>query len=202
MCSWRIVASVGLVCSMTVAASMQARTPAFAAACSPTNVITTTGSCDVAVGATVVSGGLTMTSDPSAEIIGGSIITLGLNPKQVNFTFTSQVVDLRGTAAGWKLLASSPTLGIDYVPNNATHYALSIDGLAPTSTCVGACPPVTETDVSPLTTTPQKFASVGDGTVIVQGNYSEVAEGHFTLPTNAPSGAYAGTITVGLSDSF
>lgn len=179
---------------------MRPSTHAFATACGPTTIITTSGTCDMGVAVSVLSGGLTMTNDANATIIGASIITLNLTAKQVIFKFTTNIVDLRGSTAGWKLQASTPTGGI---VNGSTAYDLILDGIDPSSTCVGSCSPLPiETILSPITGTQQTFESVGNGTATVQGSYTSITEGHFTLPANAPSGAYNGTITIGLSNSY
>src|ERR1700733_7614766 len=92
--SWRCMVIVSLICGMLGTTLMRPSTHALAAACGPLNIITTNGTCDMGVPISVLSGGLTMTSDANATIVGASIITLNLAAKQVNFKFTTNIVDL------------------------------------------------------------------------------------------------------------
>jgi hypothetical protein len=197
---WHCMVIVSLICGMLGTTLIRPSTHALATACGPLDVITTNGTCDMGVAISVLSGGLTMTNDANATILGASIITLNLAAKQVNFKFTANIVDLRGSTAGWKLQASTPTGGI---VNGTTSYDMNLDGIDPSSTCVGSCvPQPIETVLNPITATQQTFESVGNGTATIQGSYTSITEGHFTLPANAPSGAYNGTITVGLVNSY
>jgi hypothetical protein len=143
-------------------------------------------------------GVLTLVNDTSATMTGPPL-TLSDSLATVAFHFTSSVSDHRGSGAGWELQASSSGLS-----NGSTNVAISLTANDPTSTCTnGTCSATTFTPIS-LTTVPSTFLQAGStsGTVVVDGDYSNIIDGYITVPAGTPAGIYLGTIRITLVNTI
>ncbi len=167
------------------------------------------------------SGSLTFTSDTGITytdlaVIPGSrsgetavppSIPLTGVDQTIHFKFASNVIDHRGSAAGWRLQATSTGLQL----HSGTPLPLNLTGLDPTagnSSCTGLCvPTVNQLTVNPLSPipisgNPGTFISTGTTSSTTGGNYLLMTDGNFILPGNAVSGTYTGVITVILVNGF
>jgi hypothetical protein len=81
---------------------------------------------------------------------------------------------------------------------------MSLTANDPASTCTnGTCPATTFTPIS-LTTVPSTFLQAGStsGTVVVDGDYSNIIDGYITVPAGTPAGMYLGTIRITLVNTI
>ena len=176
-------------------------TPAFAAACNPGTPLDASAgsaSCDMSITAQVNPGVLTLAND-AAAVVNGTPFTLAGSPILATFTFTSIVRDHRGLSLGWVLSAASAG-----ITNGSTTLPLSLTAKDAASSCInGTCPPTTFIPIT-LTTTTARFLTAGNAahTLIVDGDYSNVTDGAFVIPTGSPSGTYSGIITITLLNAF
>ncbi len=197
----RWCASLLLVSGLAVSLLAIQSTHAFAAACNPAAPLDASAgsaACDMAISATVNSGGLTLANDATALVAGTPFTLLG-SPIVANFTFTSLVKDHRGLALGWVLSAASPG-----IINGTTTLPLNLTARDAASTCInGTCSSTTFTPVT-LTATSARFLTTGNAghTLAIDGDYSNKTDGAFTIPSGSPSGTYTGIISVTLLNTF
>jgi hypothetical protein len=195
-----VLASILAVSSIVLSSS-----PTFAATgpCNPSTPLDASGgsaSCTMAVGAQINGGVFTLTNDATAAVP-GSPFAFTPGAQTASFNFTSTVTDDRGDPNGWTLVASSSG-----ITNGNQILPLSLTSLDPSSHCTtGTCllsPSFTA--VTPLTTSPATFLSVGatGNTVIVVGTYINKINGEFTIPAGVDSGVYTGTISISLLNTF
>jgi hypothetical protein len=187
----KLAAIFMLVGIMAGAFAVQSSTAsaARAVACDPTTPldIGVGGTCDLTVNAT--DSGLWFNDTATVTVAN---VVPGLN----TFQFTTTVIDDRSTPPGWQVQALSPGLQIG---GTGTALAMSIGDAG--STCnlatVGPCADFTATPTT-LTGSAQTFAAEAETGPDVAGTYTLTIDGSFTLPDDAPVGAYTGTITLSI----
>ncbi len=199
-CISRWMAGSVIAGMLAMSALFLSSTPLFAAACNPggaaLDATSAAQSCDMSITAQVNPGLLTLSNDASATVAGSPFTLSGANIAGT-FTFTSVVKDHRGSTSGWALAAASAGL-----VNGSVTIPINLTAADAASSCTnGTCPATTFVAVSPLTTTAATFLHTAHGTLI-DGDYTNKTDGTFTIPAGSPSGSYAGTITVTLSNSF
>ena len=143
-------------------------------------------------------GEITLVNDASITIV-GTPFKLNGSSIEADFTFTTSISDHRGSGAGWRLQAS-----VSDIRNGPTHLTTKLTAQDATSTCTnGPCPATTFTPIT-LSTTPTTFLTAGNatGTVIVDGDYTNVVDGQIIIPANAFAGLYTGSISITFADTF
>ncbi len=156
----------------------------------------TTRADSVVATATVLAGTLAFTSVPAVPF---GVVTIGSATQTATATQNVQILDARGTGAGWSLSLSGGPLTF----NSQALPAATVG--TPTSGCVGlpatCTPPVNNVASYPLTisTTAQKIFGAGSGSGLGAINvalpYSQ------DVPPTAPTGAYSATWTLTLGTS-
>jgi hypothetical protein len=204
-------ASLALASLLAVSVFGFTSIPAFAGTCDLTTPLDATTSliaapvnCTMTVGFSLGAGALTLRNSPTAAVTGGPFTPSGADLSGA-FSFTSLVSDHRGSAAGWMLSASSPGLS-----NGTTTIPLALtaeDTAAGKSSCTGAC---VATIMTPIIMGPgpggstgvQTFLTSGNGTTIIDGDYTNVTDGTFLIPAGSSSGDYSATVTIALTNAF
>lgn len=189
-----------LACILVVSTLALYSSATFAAACIPgTPFVANEGSasCDMSVTTQINPGALTLTNDAAATVP-GTPYTITKTDIIANFNFTSSVKDHRGNTVGWSLQASSTG-----ITHGTTTLPLKLTAKDAGTSCTnGTCAPTTFTPMT-LTGTAAKFLQAGNNTtIVVDGDYTNKTDGQFTIPAGAPAGAYTGTITIILSNTF
>ncbi|HTK10247.1 MAG TPA: hypothetical protein VL485_23965 [Ktedonobacteraceae bacterium] len=192
---------VSLIAGITAISSLAfSSAPVWATACNIGIAFDASGgsaSCDMSILAQVSSGAYTFSNDSSATIPDSPFTLVG-TPILADFHFTSIVRDHLGNASGGQILASSSGLH-----NGAVTLPLSLTSLISRSCTNGACPLVVSfTSLSPVTTTPTPFITIGNHSAILDGDYTFETGGQFTIPAGSPSGIYSGVVTLTLTNGF
>jgi hypothetical protein len=194
--SWTRYLLIGFV---VISSVMVSGSPAFAAACNPGSPIDASGgsaSCDMNVSVEIGTGNLTLANDTSAAVPGSPFTPSGVSTS-ATFNFNSLVKDHRGSTAGWSLQAAS--VGIPY--DAGSHMLLSLTS-ATFSCGVGqVCPAPTFTPIT-LSSTSTTFLAAGNGTTVIDGDYTNTINGTFTIPPGIAIGSYTGTVTMTLLNVF
>lgn len=195
-----------MLSSLMVAGTFALHSPATFAAgpCASTTeeVITppaTSATCDMGISTTLGEGVLEFHNDASATV---GAVTAGVASTN-DYSFATQVTDLRNTGAGWSLQAASAGL-----INGTTTIPLLIGTTGSTASCtpsdgLGTCVTPAFATAFSLTSTATTFVSATSTTAVpvLSGTFPITTHGTFHLTGSEPSGAYAGTITLTLNNA-
>jgi hypothetical protein len=202
----RLWTSSMLACLLAMSALALHSSPTFAQPpCDPNAPLNASGgvgaSCDMSIAADLGTGSLTLAND-AAVAVTGSPFTLTGAPITAPFSFTSVVKDHLRTTAGWQLQANLLAGGL----TDGTTHINQVDLTNTSVSCVngnGSCvfnPPTPFTLQAGLGA--QTFESAGNGSTVVEGDYTNDTTGTFTFPASANPGHYTGTVTITLLNSF
>ena len=156
-------------------------------------------SCLMGITANFGSGFLAFTNDSVATT---TAAVSGTN----NFSFATNVVDLRNINAGWRLEAASAGLTNS---SNGISSTVPLAFTSSTTTCTptgGLGADCTGTAFHPITlsSSSQYFLSTGPvpGGSIISATYNATTNGTYTFAGSEPAGTYTGDITISLVNAF
>ena len=181
---------------MSGSAKAQSCTPVAPAT---TCTVTTTGS-------TGVNGGALSATDNPVTINGGNPVTLTGLDQQIPLTFVTNVSDLRGTGAGWRVSGDSTGVPVTLVGNpTPVNEPINLTGAGVTAACHPAATctspaALTLTATGAITPGPLQLVSAPINQGI--GTFDVTTNAQFLVPFNtAAGGTLTATVNLTLSNA-